>query len=262
MVNTNELELDIRNKVGAGYSLFSRGINKYSVNTPFTFDDGDNITIFLQKTEKGWQFTDDGHTFMQLSYVLDDKDVQRGTRRQIINNTLNYYGVNDNEGILSISVPEERFGDALVDLSQAILRISDVTYLNREVVKSTFMEDFRQYIVSEIPNDRITFSWHDESRDPQGKYMVDCRINHMPKPLMIFAVPNDDKASIANITMLQFEKWGLNFQSMAIFENQANIQRDVLARLSDVVDKQFATLTGNSERINKYFNQVILNSAV
>jgi hypothetical protein len=258
MVSTNTLEQDIRNKVGEGYSLFLRGINKYSVSTPFTFDDGDSLTIFLEKTGTGWQFTDDGHTFMHLTYVLDEKDIQKGTRREIINNTLKYHGVIDAEGVLSIDVPEERFGDALADFSQAILHISDVNYLNREIVRSTFMEDFRQFIASKVPSDRTTFGWHDATRDPQGKYVVDCRINHMPKPVLIFAIPNDDKASIANITMLQFEKWGLNFQSLAIFENQESIQRNVLARLTDVVDKQFATLTGNSDRIIKYFDQVVV----
>lgn len=260
MDTTTELELDIRNKVGKGYSLFSRGLNRYNVSTPFTFNDGDNLTIILQKTEKGWHFTDEGHTFMQLTYSLDERDIQKGTRQQIINNTLKYYGVTDDEGILTISVPEERFGDALFDFTQALLHISDVTYLSREVIKSTFMEDFRQFITKELPEDRITLAWHDENRDPQGRYMVDCRVNHMAKPLMVFAIPSDDRASVANITILQFEKWGLDFRSIAIFENQENIQRDVLARLSDVVDKQFATLTGSADRITMYFDQVVNNT--
>jgi hypothetical protein len=66
---------------------------------------------------------------------------------------------------------------------------------------------------------------------PQGKYPVDCRVNHMVKPLFVFAVNNDDKYNVSTINMLQYEKWGLEFKSLAIFEDQEEISRKVLARV-------------------------------
>lgn len=59
------------------------------------------------------------------------------------------------------------------------------------------------------------------------------------------------------ITCLQFEKYGLPFRSMAIFEDQESINRKVLARFSDVCDKQFSTLATNKERISKYLSEII-----
>ena len=45
---------------------------------------------------------------------------------------------------------------------------------------------------------------------------------------------------------------------MAVFENQESIGRKPLARLSNVVGKQFSALQGNEYRIEEYFNRTCL----
>lgn len=79
----------------------------------------------------------------------------------------------------------------------------------------------------------------------------------MPKPLYVQALPNDDKTRDATITLLQFEKWGLVYRAMAIFEDQEQINRKVLARFSDVSEKQFSSLSVNRERIRRYINEAM-----
>lgn len=251
-MTTETIERSFREKVSAKIELAHEGMHRYRVFTPFQFEDGDHLAIVLKHDNDRWSLTDEGHTYMHLTYDIDERDLQRGTRQKIITAALSIFEVEDRDGELVLPVPEEQFGDALYSYIQALLKISDVTYLTRERVRSTFLEDFRNLMEGAVPEDRRTFDWHDPTHDPQGNYVVDCRVNGMARPLHIFALNNDDRTRDATITLLQFEKWGLQNHSMGIFEDQESINRKVLARFSDVCEKQYSSLGANLERIQKY----------
>ena len=174
--------------------------------------------------------SDEAHTYMHLTYDINEKDLHSGTRQKIITNTLSTFQVEDRNGELVLEVPDERYGDALYSFIQALLKISDVSYLSREQVQSTFMDDFQTLLSEVVPEDRRNFDWNDPEHDPNGMYTVDCRINGMPRPLFVHALGSDSRTRDATIALHQFEKWGIPFHSLAIFEDQESINRKVLAR--------------------------------
>jgi hypothetical protein len=242
---------DFRKKVCEQVRLAAEGLGRYRVLTPFMLEDGDHLVIVLRQENRGWSLSDEGHTCMHLTYALDEKDLMEGTRQRVIANTLSVFGVHDREGELVLPIPDGRFGDALYSFVQALLRISDVTFLSRERVRSTFLEDFHALAESAIPEERRVFDWHHPEHDPEGKYLVDCRVNGARVPLFMYALPNDDKTRDATIALLQFERWSLEFRSVGIFENQEEINRKVLARFTDVCEKQFSSLAAR-DRITEY----------
>ena len=254
MISENIVD-DFRKKVCQEVRLASEGINRYMVFTPFMFDDGDHLSILLKRKNDHWYLSDEGHTFMHVSY--DEIDIERGTRSKIIDAVLSSYGIQNDNGELRAIIKADAYGDALYSFVQGLIKITDVSYLTRERVRSTFMEDFRAFLEEQVPEDKRIFDYHDLQHDPDRKYVVDCRINGAKRPLFVYAVPNDDRCRDATITCLQYEKYQVQFSATAIFESQEEINRRVLARFSDVCEKQFSSLQSARERFESYWKELV-----
>lgn len=244
---------DFRSKVCDQLRLMQEGENRFRVFTPFMFEDGDHLAIVLKREREHWMLSDEGHTYMHLTYDLEEKDLRMGTRQKIITNALSAFSVTDSSGELLIPIKNGQYGNALYSFVQAILKIADVTFLTRERVRSTFLDDFQAFIEETVEQERRRFDWHEPKHDPEGLYSVDCRIE-VPAhdPIFIYALQSDDKVKDATIGLHQYERWGVPHRGVGVFENQEDINRKSLARFSDVCDKQFSNLATNKERLAKY----------
>ena len=154
------------------------------------------------------------NTYMRLTYEIDEKDLGRGNRKKIIDNDLSVFQIEDCEGELLIDVRDGQYGDALFSFVQALLKITDITYLSRERVLTTFRDDFRALCKKSVPEDRLTFDWHDPQRDPKRLYRVDCHVNGMSRPLFVHALEGNRATRDATVALLKLEGWGWKFHSL------------------------------------------------
>ena len=166
-MTVESIERDFRDKVSAQIRLAAEGVDRFRVMTPFLFDDGDHLAIVLKREGPRWVLTDEAHTYMHLTYDLDERDLHTGTRQKIISNALALFRVEDRDGELVLDVPDSCYGDALYSFVQALLRISDVSYLSRERVGSTFMEDFRALLGETLPEERGVSVERSSARSPR-----------------------------------------------------------------------------------------------
>ncbi|MFA5236860.1 MAG: DUF1828 domain-containing protein, partial [Methanoregula sp.] len=151
---------NFRQKVCEQVRVDAEGVDRYRVFTPFLFEDGDHLVIVLKKETGRWVLSDEGHTFMHLTYDLDEKDLRNGSRQKIISNALSAFSIEDRNGELILPIHNGQYGDALYSFVQALLKISDVSYLSRERIRSTFIEDVHEFVKVHIPEGHVHFDWH------------------------------------------------------------------------------------------------------
>jgi len=263
MMPVENIERDFHAKVSEKIRLRTESVDRHVVFTPFMFDDGDHLVIVLKKEGGKWVLSDEAHTYMRLTYHIKEEDLHKGTRQKIISNTLSMFDVIDRGGELILPVPDGGYGDALYSFVQAILKISDVSFLSRERSRPgerpypTFRSNFRALMEESVPKNRLVFNWFDPERDHQKKHKVDCRINGMPRPIFVHALANDKSTSDATIALHAFEKWKISYRSLAIFKDRESISQKVLARFCEVGDTQFSSIQTDRERIALYLKESI-----
>lgn len=246
------LEKEFRKKVCDEIEMFPEGKDRFIISAPFTFEDGDFLNVVLKKNGNGWYFTDEGHTFMHLSY--DDLDFERGKRKEIINSVLKTHDLENDSGELKCFVEDNYFSDGFYTFIQGLIKVTDIAFTKRERIRSLFYEEFQEYLVG-LFGDKCNFDYKESSKDSNGKYLVDCYVEN-EMPLFIFGIYNNDKCRDAMITCLTFERWGSSFTSIGIFENQEDINKKVLARFSDVIEKQYSSLSSSKERLPDYLSKI------
>jgi len=251
-MDIKSLEKEFRKKVCNEIELFPEGKDRFVISAPFTFEDGDFLNVVLKKNGAGWYFTDEGHTFMHLSY--DDLDFERGKRKEIINSVLETHYLENDSGELKCTVEDNYFSDAFYTFIQGLIKVTDIAFTKRERIRSLFSEEFQEYLRNFF-GDKCNFDYNEPIKDPGGKYPVDCYVEN-EVPLFIFGIYNNDKCRDAMITCLTYERWGFSFISIGIFENQEDINKKVLARFSDVIEKQYSNLSASKERLPDYLKKI------
>jgi len=256
-MDVQALSETVQGAIGRQVVVEQEGRERYIVTTPFTRDDGDHFNIVLRGSEdrSTWVVSDEGETLMHLSYWMDYASLKKGTRREIVERVLGQYGVENREGELRLETVYTDLSGAIFTFLQALTRVNDVTYLSRETVRATFMDDFREFMQQTVPTERLTFDYHHPKYDRRGVYTVDALVNHRDVPLYVFAIGTNDRCRDVTINLHMYKQWNIRYQSIAIFEDQQAISRDVLARFSDVADKQFSSLVSSEPQIESYLKE-------
>ena len=134
------IEKDFIEKVSEKIKLSAEGEERFRVLTPFQFEDGDQLVIVLKRVGDRWILSDEAHTYLHLTYDIDENLLQSGSHRKFILKALSMFDVEDIDGELMLDVSDGRYGEALYDFAQALLKITDVSYLSGERVQSTLKE--------------------------------------------------------------------------------------------------------------------------
>ncbi|MDE0084610.1 MAG: DUF1828 domain-containing protein [Candidatus Poribacteria bacterium] len=266
------IEKNFIEKFSSKIRIVPDGKGRFRVFTPFRFDDGDHLAIVLKNENGQWVLSDEGHTYMHLTYEIDETELHSGIRHKIISGALSMFEVKDRDGELILEIQGEDYGIALYSFAQSLLRIGDVSYVSLLGEKrsqqifgdaihgsrdashqQTFRRIVRGVLEENVPIGSMESNWK-HPNDPKGAYKVDYRINGVPKPpLLVHVLSGDTKMRDATIALHQFEKWKMDFMSLGITKDANPKPQKVLDCFLDA-GGTYCNLAESPSRIQEYLS--------
>ena len=227
------------------------------VRTHFRFPDGDRFPIHLSEAPAGgFRLSDRGHTLMHISYEHDVDSFMDGTRGMLLERIMGESGLQWDGGAFRIDTAPERLPEAVFRFGQALTRVYDLTLLSRSNVGSTFYDDLADLLSRLVGEDRFQPDYRPDVPNARA-YPVDYRIEGRGDvPLFLYGVPNRDKARLTTIMLSHFHRHALAFESILVFENQTEIPRLDLARLSDVGGDMISSLESHEDLDRKLVRRI------
>lgn len=140
-----------------------------------------------------------------------------------------------------------------------MIKINDLTFLNRALAESTFYEDLQESLYKIIPEQRIKKDYIYESMENAKDYPIDFFIEGRYNLLYVFGIPNKDKARLTTIILERLLRAGAVFDSLLIFADQTTIARPDLARLSNTGGEMIASLDAVDDFSRKLLRKTDLN---
>lgn len=249
----SDLKISIDSALATEVEFRSVREDEAQVYVPFNFPDGDGLVVHVHRVGNRLEVTDRAHTLLHLSYHTDLKRLGEGQRASLLERIQSRHGIEDRNGEFVIASTWETVGADVFRFSQALLEISDLRNLDREIVRSTFREDFRDLIVERFPEAERDYV--DRERDRGHDYPVPFLLNGTARPIAVFDVNSDERALEALVIARQLREWGHRMHVVAVEEDQESLTRKHVAWLSMAVDKQFPRLSGNGHDIVAYLTE-------
>jgi hypothetical protein len=250
------IESAIKKKLGEGIEVEKEHEGLFRVDTPFGFDDGDSYLIFVEKKIDGYVISDRGHTLMHMSYWTDSDRLFEGRRGRIFNDILSRFGLQNDGGAIKLITSEEKIGESVYSYIQALDKITDMEYLDREQIRSLFIEDVVSYVLDRLSIYNPIENWFDRRSDPEGNYRAHVALQGRDRLVLVYALASDNSTRDATIFLYHLAKTDVKFKSVGIFRDQVAINGRVLARFTDICDRHFSSFsTENKERFVGYVSE-------
>ena len=185
---------------------------------------------------------------MHMSYEHDVDAFYDGARAVLREQIVQESGIEEDNGTFMAEAPPDRIAETLFRFGQALTKIHDLTFLSRGRVSSTFYDDLKTLLYGIVDEDHIEPDFVPSDVPNGNNYPVDYRLEGREgMPIFLYGVPNRDKARLTTILLSHFLLHGLSFESIIVFEDQQEIPRLDLARLTNVAGTEISSLEAEDD---------------
>lgn len=149
------------------------------------------------------------------------------------------------------TVPE-RIYPSLLQFAQTAAKVSNMQVFKREIIQNLFYETLNDFVASNLSSYQPQADYQPlQSRDDLD---VDWRFALPLQDVYLYGVRDSSKARLVGLTCLEFRNAHIPFRSVLIHEDFENgMSKKDQRRITNIADKQFATLSDFQTEAEQYF---------
>ena len=208
----------------------------YKVLLPFFYEDGDMYDVFIEEAGSKIRISDHGLTLMKLSYTFDF-DTEH--KKEVLNSLVTQNRCQIHTGNIFLDVTQQQFTGGIYQFVQTLSKVSNMEIISKEMIKSCFYELFGEFIKDTLNKYNVNTSIKPIQN---SDLVVDYEIPVTGKPLYLFGVGDDSKASKVVISCLTFQTKHIPFRSVIIHEDFNKLSQFNRTQITNTADKQFTSL--------------------
>lgn len=226
----------------------------YKVLVPYFYEDGDMYDIFVEESPipHFLRISDCGLTLMKLSY---DFDIDTPHKQDILEGIVVKNRCQMEEDNIYLDVPADHFTSGLYQFIQTITKVSNMDIISREIMRSYFYDFLGQFVEESLGNYQVKKDTY-----PTGDQdlKVDFEFTAFDRPVYLFGVGDDVKASKVVITCLTFNANQIKYRSLIVPENLNELSKFNRNRLINTCDKLYSDFQQFKEQGNNYLQREII----
>lgn len=210
----------------------------YKVLLPFFYEDGDMYDIFIEECPTNSsliRICDYGLALMKLSY---DFEIDTPHKQNVLNNIITQNRCQFDNGNIFLDVMPNQITEGVYLLAQVISKVTNMDIISKESLKSYFYEYLSDFIMDTFKSFNVV---KDSCPTADGDLKVDFEIP-AKKPIFIFGVNDNTKASKVVISCLTFENKNLPFKSITVSEDIDNLSKFNRNQILNICDKPYTDL--------------------
>ncbi len=251
-MNINTIQKKFIDSVLLNFDISPYGKDRFYISTSFYLDDGDEMVVVLKNDSNRWVFSDEGHTFMYLSYRMDSDSIYEGKRGEVISRVLTMFDIEERDGELILDVSHGRYGEALHCFIQAIQKISNVIYWIPYKVYSTFKDDIGAKLYQTIDESRVRPNWYHPTLDSNKTFKVDYCINGLDCPVFIYALNTPTSIYQAGMSLGWFKDRGVEFFPFGILEDAKSVKSKPFRQMEYICKNYEVGIDAGTSAIYEY----------
>ena len=248
MAHLPEIKSLLEKQFGTNIGAEEVSQNVFRIYAPFFHEDGDMLSIYLDLSTDSMLIRDYGNTLMRVAYTFD---IESDNKRRILDDIVKSYNGLLIDDEIYMNTSEADLAMKINHFSQLVAKTSNIGILQRELVKSLFFEYLNDFIESDLVEYEIVRDYAPSS----DKSLVVDYVIKARKPIYMFGVNSDSRASKTIISCLTFQRERIPFRSLVVHEKFDSLSNFNRRQIINAADKQFDSFESFATDVKPYLER-------